>query len=927
MKKLFPLATLAFSIVSTTHLRAQGPEHIAGDVLVMLAPGTAPEQLSLDLRTLDGVGTGLGVAWQVSAPMRAWLLRFDAAVVDEQKLLNAVRRHPAVQMAQFNHIVHERIVPNDAQYAQVWHHQNIDSEAAWDISTGGVTATGDTIVVAIMENADVSHADLNANRWINYDEIPGNGVDDDANGYIDDVRGWNTPSNNDNVYSGSHGTQCAGMAGAVGNNALGVVGANWNVKLMPVNYGGVGEAQVVAAYTYPLVMRRLYNSTNGQKGAFVVATSASWGIDGGQPEDSPLWCAIYDTLGTAGVLNCGATANNAVNVDVVGDLPTACASDFMISVTATNNVDQRTFSAWGLTTIDLGAPGDNVRTTSIGGGYGNTSGTSFACPLTAGVIGLLYSAPCATMMALVHADPQEGALYVRQKLFEGVEQVGNLPNNTVTGGRVSSGNSMELIMAGCGTCPSPFALNAVHAGADANFSWSSTGTGPFNLRYRAVGSPNWIEVLGLAATNATVNGIDPCIAYEFQVQVICDTETSDYSASSYLNPPAEGAPTITASGYEVICPGAAFTLTASTATGNVWSTNETTQSINPQASGSYSVTFNGLCGTYTSAAFDVTVLPAPTAPTASDVQLPGPGVATLNATGANISWYATQSGGTAVGTGNSWDTPFLWSTTSYWCSSAASNDPVSVYGALTNRINTATPGQYHTNGDNWEVFTANQAFTIRSVKVYASGAAIRPIGVVNAAGATIVQGNFNIPDGESRVDVNFTVPGPGTYGLKIMSGNPQLWRDGNGSNPAYPFALGSFGSITSSTVAGANAIEYYYFFYDWEVSEIEVLCESERVEVVVDMPAAVGSVAGGSALSVFPSPADRDMFFDLTGSGASGRALITVLDHTGREVMWKSMDNGRATLTTAFLADGLYVYRITTDGREIATGRFAVEHL
>ncbi len=117
-------------------------------------------------------------------------------------------------------------------------------------------------------------------------EICGNSIDDDGNGYVDDVRGWNTPNGDDDVYSGGHGTQCAGMVGATGNNSIGVVGANWHVKLMPVNYGGVGEAEVVEAYTYPLVMRRLYNASNGTEGAFVVATSASWGPVNG---DCTVW--------------------------------------------------------------------------------------------------------------------------------------------------------------------------------------------------------------------------------------------------------------------------------------------------------------------------------------------------------------------------------------------------------------------------------------------------------------------------------------------------------------------------------------------------------------------------------------------------------------------------------------------------------------
>ena len=233
------------------------------------------------------------------------------------------------------------------------------------------------------------------------------------------------------------------MIGATGANEVGVVGANWNVKMMVVSNSGASDAGVIASHSYPLTMRRMYNETNGEKGAFVVATNASWGIDGGQPEDSPLWCAMYDSLGVQGILNCGATANNSVDVDVVGDLPTACPSDFMISVTATDIDDERTFSAYGLTTIDVGAPGAAVLTTNISGGYGTTSGTSFASPLTAGVIGLLYSAPCSGLMTLVKGDPSAGALFIREKLFDGVDQVGDLPGNTVTGGRINAGTSSE----------------------------------------------------------------------------------------------------------------------------------------------------------------------------------------------------------------------------------------------------------------------------------------------------------------------------------------------------------------------------------------------------------------------------------------------------------------------------------------------------
>ena len=924
MKTFFTTSLLVLGLLTSTLGSAQGPGYFPGDVLVMVQPGASANAIAQDLARIDGITSGVRVVRQVSAPMRAWLLHFDATALPQWKVLAALRNHPSVQLAQNNHMVKERIVPNDTQYGQQWHHQNIDSEAAWDITTGGVTATGDTIVVAIMENADVSHADLSANAWHNFDEIAGNGIDDDGNGYIDDFRGWNTPSGNDVVYSGSHGTQCAGMAGATGNNGVGVTGANWKVKLMPVNYGGVGEADVVEAYTYPLVMRRLYNSTNGTRGAFVVATSASWGIDGGQPGDSPLWCAIYDTLGTAGVLNCGATANNAVNVDQVGDLPTACPSDFMISVTATNTADQRTFSAWGLTTIDLGAPGEDVRTTSIGGGYGSTSGTSFACPLTAGVIGLLYSAPCSSMMALVHSDPAEGALYVRQKLFEGVEQVGNLPNNTVTGGRVSSGNSVQLIMNACGSCPAPFGASVSATGTTtASYAWTALSEGPFNVHYREVGAPTWIEVPGVTASPYAASGLTPCVAYEFQVEVICVGETSGYSVSTVLAPPPAEAPTIALSGFPTFCAGDEITLTSSAAASNTWSTEATTQSIAVQQSGSYTVTFDSGCGTYTSEAVDITVLD-PALPVSSDVLIPGPGAADLVATGDSITWYDVASGGTPVGYGNNWQTPVVGSTTDFWCTNTVSNGVVPVHGGALN--NTAS-GQYHNNGTNYQLFTATQEFTIFSVKVYASGAGNRSIGLVTAAGATVVQGTFNIPNGESRVQLDFQVPGPGQYGLRIMSGDPQLWRDGLNSNPAYPFSLGAYGSITACTVAGANATEYYYFFYDWEVGDLRVACESERVQVTVELPVGITDAAAtGTGVSAYPQPVDRDLFFDITGALAGERLLITLLDNAGRVVATKTSESGRAVVGTTSLADGMYTYRITHRGEEVRVGKFIVAH-
>ena len=450
MRRSFPLAfalTVGFRALAQPALPAYETPYVPGSLLFSVAENARAEDVLKELATRLGTAPGTLVLREVSPPARIHLV---SGLADAVAALPALRRCSGVEVAQFDHYVQERAVPNDTQYGQQWHHQNIDSELAWSTTTGGTTAGGHNIVVAVIEGFDRAHPDLSANAWVNTFETDGNGVDDDDNGYIDDVNGWNPSANNDNtLYSGSHGTSCAGMVGARGNNSVGVAGANWNVKLMPVRIGSLTESNVIASYTYPLVQRQAWNASGGAEGAFVVATSSSWGIDQADPDNYPLWCGFYDTLGAAGILNCGATTNSNLNVDAVGDMPTACTSPYMISVTATNNNDQRTFSGYGATTIDVGAPGENVRTTTTGNGYTTTSGTSFATPLTAGVVALLYSAPCAGLAQLAIADPQAAADAVRLALFQGTEQVGNLPGQTVTGGRINANNSLQIVLANC----------------------------------------------------------------------------------------------------------------------------------------------------------------------------------------------------------------------------------------------------------------------------------------------------------------------------------------------------------------------------------------------------------------------------------------------------------------------------------------------
>lgn len=527
---------------------AQGPQppHVPGEALIQLAEGSSIADLTKDLAVLNGTFTGLRAEKELSKLVRIWQLSFDATQVDEALLLQELRRHPDVDLAQFNHYVTQReTTPDDPDFGSQWHHVNsndsdIDSDLAWDITTGGTTAFGDEIVVCVIEGGNLMHPDLEPNRWVNVNEIPDNGIDDDNNGYVDDYDGWNVNSNNDNgVFDGGHGTQVMGMIGAKGNNTLGVSGINWNVKIMSVAGESLGnEASVISAYNYALVQRQLYNTSGGAQGAFVVATNASWGIDNGDPNDIPLWCAFYDTMGESGILNCGATANNNVNIDVVGDIPTACPSDYMISVTATNASDQRTFSAYGAIHVDLGAPGELVWTTSGTNGYGSTSGTSFASPLTAGAIALLYSVPCPSLMAIVQADPQTGADLIRQALFDGVDPVAQLEGETVTGGRLNVFNSLNILLNNCSSndCLIPFAVNATSDnGVDYTVSWGGIASMlSFNFRYREAGSDTWIESFDLIENSFDLIGLEWCTDYEFQVQSNCEEESSDWSQSFFI---------------------------------------------------------------------------------------------------------------------------------------------------------------------------------------------------------------------------------------------------------------------------------------------------------------------------------------------------------------------------------------------------------
>src|SRR5690606_25931214 len=211
-------------------------------------------------------------------------------------------------------------------------------------------------------------------------EIPGNGIDDDNNGYIDDINGWNPKTNSGNLGSGNyHATHVGGIISAKSDNSLQVAGVNWNVKLMSINGSSGNTSTVLAAYGYVLKQKKIYIETNGERGANVVATNSSFGVDRADCTSGsyPAWNDMYEEMGKAGILSAAATANAAWDIDSTGDVPTGCNSDYMFAVTNTDRNDKINRSAgWGLKTIDIGAQGTDILSLGTNNSVRSLTGTS-----------------------------------------------------------------------------------------------------------------------------------------------------------------------------------------------------------------------------------------------------------------------------------------------------------------------------------------------------------------------------------------------------------------------------------------------------------------------------------------------------------------------------------------------------------------------
>jgi subtilisin family serine protease len=323
--------------------------------------------------------------------------------------------------------------PNDPDFSQQWglsQASNVDINApeAWHLSTG----SRNVVVAVIDTGVDYNNPDLAANMWTNPGEIAGNGVDDDGDGYVDDVHGYDFANNDgDPMDDNSHGTLVAGTIAGVGNNGVGIVGVAWQAQIMAlkfINAQGIG-------YTSAAVSALNYVDMMYHRGVNVRVTNNSW-----IGSYSPALQVAIDQLNSDGILFVAGAGNGGSdyigdNNDTMPTWPANMPENNVISVAATDSNDQlASFSNYGPTSVDLAAPGVNILSTSLNNSYGWSTGTSDSAPFVSGVAALAFAyAPTAT------ADQ------VKAAILNGVDPIPSLAGKVLSGGRLDAYNTLLLL--------------------------------------------------------------------------------------------------------------------------------------------------------------------------------------------------------------------------------------------------------------------------------------------------------------------------------------------------------------------------------------------------------------------------------------------------------------------------------------------------
>lgn len=425
MKSSLALILVIFAFASQSYAIDKNSKFIPGEYLVKLKNSTllSPNQLNLLSDKLDSYIKTTILNAKIVVVKRPIFENVDSAIENLEK-------NPLVEYAEPNYRYHLATTPNDTLFSDQWGLINsgqkdtqkrrgfvgmdIGASEAWKITTGS-----SNIVVAIIDSGiNYNHPDLKDNIWVNTSELNGKpGIDDDGNGYIDDIYGYSFETekeSGDPIDMLGHGTHCAGIIGARGNNGQGTSGVNWTVKLMALKFigesgEGSGEA-AIKAIDYAI-----------QNGAQVI--SNSWG---GGDESRALEEAI-ERANKKGILFIAAAGNDMADNDVKPFFPASYLNENIISVTAIDNQGRLApFANYGKKSVHIGAPGVNVVSTVIKD-YESHSGTSMAAPFVSGVAALL----------LAH-EPLLTHLEIKDRILSTTQPISGLQGKTINRGLVNA---------------------------------------------------------------------------------------------------------------------------------------------------------------------------------------------------------------------------------------------------------------------------------------------------------------------------------------------------------------------------------------------------------------------------------------------------------------------------------------------------------
>ena len=552
-----PLAAIAQLAPNVT---ATGEAFVANEILVKFRPRAENAQVADALQR-----AGLTVRKQIHTPsMRhhgeaaVTLAHTGFSVPDAVQFL---QNHPAVAWAQPNFIYTHQSEANDSLYVDgsLWGMYgdattpaNIYGSQAGEAWAAGYTGSQAVYVGVVDEGIQYNHPDLAQNIWTNPGETgldalgrdkATNGVDDDGDGYIDDVHGWNALNDNGNIYdpaNDDHGTHVSGTIGAAGNNALGVVGVNWNVTIISGKFlgaNGGSTADAIQAIDYMTHLKQL--------GTNIVALNNSWG-GGGFDQlllDSIVRAARQNILFMAAAGN-GNIFGMAINTDSSANYPSCynttsgAGYDSVISITALDSAGAKaSWANYGATTVDLGAPGVGIYSTLPGGTYGSYSGTSMATPHVTGAAALYAS-----------THPGTTALDIRNALLGSVLPTASLSGKTVTGGRL---NLSTVIAPPIPSVPSaPTGVAATAGNNQVTLSWSSvSGATSYNVkRSLTPGGPyDTLNATGITSTSYVDSTAANGTTYYYVVSAVNSigesVNSSEVSATPQPAPPVPAAPT------------------------------------------------------------------------------------------------------------------------------------------------------------------------------------------------------------------------------------------------------------------------------------------------------------------------------------------------------------------------------------------------